>query len=513
MARAEKRRPEGRGERGEISRDSALMRYLCEEAWPLRESVLDRMIEVFTRHADGVKLTAQQIEEAIHAAGGAPDDEGDAEPKMLIADGVGIVPIFGVIAKHAGMVNGVSQPQGSSVERISEDLAAAEKDPRVQAVLLQIESPGGSIGGLPELAADIRALDAVKPVFAFVDDQAASAAYWLASQARGVFATRGAAVGSIGVYTILADTSERASRAGVRLVKIRSGPFKGTAEPGTPIDDAELAPIQARIDALYNLFVQDVAAARGLDMEALLSVADGRVLTGVEAADAGLIDGVKTYEQTLALAREAGAAPSNHSRPGRNESATAGNGNGLAENRDMAEKETPKIPTAADLDAIKADARAEAIASERKRVLAVSQVLAGLPALLAQALADGSVGEIQAQAMLVPVLTAQVTDLTAKLADAEKRLALVATNGGQKALAQGATADGVGAGAKKPGEGTGGAKADDGKAETYEARVAALAESNGRAGKPRSDDYAAAAKELPESFEGWKDAHPAPTRR
>ena len=487
-------------------RDDALLRYLSEEAWPLRETVLDKMLNVLARHVDGATLTADEVREVLAAAGKDSDDPASREPVSTFQDGVSCITVNGVIAKHASMVNGVSQPTGSSVQRIADDLAAAVEDPRVRSIMLRIESPGGSIGGLPELADAIREARKVKPVFAFCDDQACSAAYWLASQATAVYATQAAAVGSIGVYTVLIDSSKRAEAANLRFVKLRSGPYKGTGEPGTPITDDEIAPLQARIDALCSLFVQAVADGRGMDVDAVADLATGAVFTGRQAVENGLIDGIASYEQVFDKARRAagdGSADPKRRRRGGLESASAHGSSetGLDEEREMADDK--KTVTAAEIEAAKAQAATDALTAERARVAQVSAVLGAYPDVLQKALADGTVGEAQAQAMLLPVVQAQLADAQAKLADAETRLKAIATNGDQKPLA--ADADGGGDPDKsKKGEQP---AAGSDTAAAYEAKVASLAKARGRDGQPSSLDWRDAAVALPDAHDAWKDAN------
>lgn len=165
---------------------------------------------------------------------------------------------------------------------------AANADPSVKSILLAIDSPGGQVSGVHDAADKIAS--SAKPVRAHVQTLGASAAYWLASQADRVTASRGAQVGSIGAYMAVVDLSGAAEKEGVKVHVISSGPFKGAGVPGAPINADQLAEMQGRINAIRDEFVADIAKGRGESPTRINESADGRVYSSVESVSRGLID-------------------------------------------------------------------------------------------------------------------------------------------------------------------------------------------------------------------------------
>ena len=135
--------------------------------------------------------------------------------------------------------------------------------------LLHIDSPGGHVAGTKELADDVAAVDQSKPVHAYLEDAGASAAYWIASQARSVTANAMAMVGSLGTFTVLYDLSKAAAMEGVQVRIVSTGERKGAAAPGTPVTDADVAEAQRLVDgfdAFFRAAVRDglrLAGGRG----------------------------------------------------------------------------------------------------------------------------------------------------------------------------------------------------------------------------------------------------------
>lgn len=205
-------------------------------------------------------------------------------------------------------ITGVMTKRGSSLSDAGSTVAArraitqAADDPKVDGIMLHIESPGGSVAGTAELGDAIHAAREQKPVVAYIEDIGASAAYWAASQAGHVFANRSAEVGSIGVFMVVADQSRFADDMGVKVHVIKAGEFKGAGTPGTEITEAQLAEFQRRIDTTFDQFVEVIDRGRaGLNEEQIRELADGRVHSAPAAVDRGLIDGVKSEQEALAF--------------------------------------------------------------------------------------------------------------------------------------------------------------------------------------------------------------------
>ncbi len=205
--------------------------------------------------------------------------------KSTTGESVAVIPVYGILGKHLSAFE--AECGGCDVEAIGEMLDYAIASPAIKSVLLDIDSPGGVVTGIPELAAKIREATAAKPVYAFTSGQCCSAAYWIASACDAIFCTTSADVGSIGVYVALCDNSEWWKKEGLKLELIKAGEFKAMGISGKPLEDAERALIQADVDAIYEMFTADVRSGRGaIDDE----VMQGQTFMGANAVSAKLVD-------------------------------------------------------------------------------------------------------------------------------------------------------------------------------------------------------------------------------
>lgn len=288
-----------------------LLRELIERTWLLEPRTLSKLQAIVERHAAGDKVEPGLVADIVRMR--AESDEGELqEIEPSVIDRVAVVPVMGVIARFANQVNGISQPRGTSVETISRLLANAMDDGDVDAILLNVRSPGGSADGIAELGDEIAAANRVKPVFASVEGIAASAGYWIASQARTVYATRGSHVGSIGVYTVVDDVSSRYEAAGIRTHVVSTGPHKGVGIEGATITDEQLQGIRDDIGQTHAMFRAAVKSGRGSRLDDIDAVAgekaSGRVWLGKDAKRLGLIDKIGTFADALRAARADGRA-------------------------------------------------------------------------------------------------------------------------------------------------------------------------------------------------------------
>ena len=283
--------------------DRLIMNHLLASAWAMHEPVLRNLIQVVTRHASGVRVPELELARMRSE----PDDSG-AEARLQTDDdpdseldpsfqhtGIAIVPIQGVITKHSAMVNEISQPQGTSCDQIKRELRAAAQSDSIKAVLLDVYSPGGSVDGIADVARYIHRMK--KPVIAHINDCGCSGAYWLACQANEIYVDETAVVGSIGVYSVLADDSQRVREQELTKVHlIRAGQFKGVGTSGVEINDEELEETQARVDAIYEVFIKHVALGLNISINQARELGDGRVYVGKQAVEAGLADFVGTFD-------------------------------------------------------------------------------------------------------------------------------------------------------------------------------------------------------------------------
>lgn len=225
------------------------------------------------------------------AAQSGPDEGSD-----LYQTGTGGVARIGITGQ---MTKGESSFGGASTVRTRQAIRRAVQDDGVRAILLHIDSPGGTVAGTADLAADVRAANEEKPVYTYFDDLGCSAAYWVGSQARHIAAGPTALVGSIGTVAVVEDSSGAMDRAGIKVHVVSTGKHKGAFADGAPITDEQLEALQVEVDDLNDHFLAGVAEGRHMTIEQVQGVADGRVHIASKAKDLGLIDAVQSLDQTL----------------------------------------------------------------------------------------------------------------------------------------------------------------------------------------------------------------------
>lgn len=225
----------------------------------------------------------------------------DTPPETKKSGAVAVIPIYGSISQRMTMMSAFSG--GASCQQISAAFRAAMKDPDVSAIVFDIDSPGGSSYGVAELASEIRAARGKKPILSVANSVEASAAYWLGSQADYNYATPGALVGSVGVYALHTDQSGMLAKEGVKPTFIQAGKNKTRGNPYEPLSDADEGYLQELVDDTYSQFVAAVAAGRRTSVSAVkANYGEGDVLTPSKAVDVGMIDGIKTLEEVIAIA-------------------------------------------------------------------------------------------------------------------------------------------------------------------------------------------------------------------
>jgi len=265
--------------------------------------ILGRRVEL----ADGddtLDGTAHLPARASILAGGLTErlrQHGDAP--YPVVDGIAVIEIAGVLIHRGGWIG---QSSGQiSYEGIAAQIEAAASDPAVRGLALEIDSFGGEVAGVFDLADRIRAIRATKPVWAFVAEHAFSAGYALASQADRILLPRTGALGSIGVVVMHADLSGQLDQEGARVTLIHSGRHKVDGNPYQPLPEAVQDDIQREIDVLRFLFAETVAAGRAgrLSQEAALAT-EAATYRGADAVASGLADEVTDLARGFAAFRQ-----------------------------------------------------------------------------------------------------------------------------------------------------------------------------------------------------------------
>jgi signal peptide peptidase SppA len=202
-------------------------------------------------------------------------------PKRLM-----VIPIEGVLTNDDPWY-------GTTYTQIQSALARAAEDPSIEGVILHVDSPGGETTGLQETAAAIANLSKVKPVRAMVTGMAASAAYWLVSQATDITLTPSGEVGSVGVRATHVDISEALDSMGVNVTEMHAGKYKTEFSPFAPLSEESKAYMQGLLDNTHQKFQDAIASGRGARVSKEMTASkygDARLVSAADAKAHGLVD-------------------------------------------------------------------------------------------------------------------------------------------------------------------------------------------------------------------------------
>jgi signal peptide peptidase SppA len=265
-------------------------KFITQHPWAITAEALDALLEVLAIRVEGGALTDEEIQARLK---GAPP-----QPAARTDGMVAVLPVFGILAQRMNMMTQVSG--GTSTEALGAAFAAAVADPQISAILLDVDSPGGSVFGIQEFADRIFQARGSKPIVAVANATAASAAYWLASQADSLYVTPSGQVGSIGVLAVHQDRSKQSEMLGVRHTVISAGKYKAAGSDLEPLDEATQVDMQKRVDQYYGSFVRAVARGRGVKAEAVRGgFGEGRMVSAGDAVGLGMADGQGTLETVL----------------------------------------------------------------------------------------------------------------------------------------------------------------------------------------------------------------------
>lgn len=223
---------------------------------------------------------------------------------------IAVLPLYGLIMQRGSMVGNISAAQGTSIEQFTRQFRQALNDPGIKAIVIDVDSPGGTTAGCDELAAEILAARGKKPIYAHANCQMASAAYYIACSADEVIASPSAHVGSIGVYAAVKDESEALQKAGIKYTLVTYGENKAEGDPRVPVSASAIANIQQLVDAAGTMFDNHVSEARGVSASTVRSTyGQGRMFDAAHARKLGLVDRVESFDQTLARLGVSTASP------------------------------------------------------------------------------------------------------------------------------------------------------------------------------------------------------------
>lgn len=206
-------------------------------------------------------------------------------------EGVGIVELKGLIV---------------SSEQTLKHLTEFRHDPNVKSIVLRIDSPGGSVGASQEIYKEVMRTNEVKPVIASMGSMGASGGYYAALGAENIIANPGTMTGSIGVIVKFPNLEGFFEKIGYRSEVIKSGPLKDVGASNRPMSEEERKLMQDLIDNVYGQFVRDIAAARDMEEDIIRELADGRIYTGEQALEVGLIDSLGNFTDAIIIAADMG---------------------------------------------------------------------------------------------------------------------------------------------------------------------------------------------------------------
>lgn len=213
-------------------------------------------------------------------------------------DKVALVRLVGAIS-HEG-AGWLSLGPTVSARRVLDLLERARRDPAVKAVIVELNTPGGSVvasARIHDKLAELRRSG--KPVVALMTEVAASGGYYVAAAADRIVADPSTLTGSIGVIVVLPNLQEFNRRIGLRTVVFKSGRFKDMGNPDRPLTPEEAALFQGIVNEAYRRFVDVVAQGRRMEVPRVLQLADGRVYTGAQAHRLGLVDALGALDRAM----------------------------------------------------------------------------------------------------------------------------------------------------------------------------------------------------------------------
>jgi signal peptide peptidase SppA len=268
---------------------SYVLQAFIETPWAILPHKLAILEEIVTRHVSGEKLDAEEVQMRIHGA---------ARPADRRVRSVAVLPLFGTIFPRANMMTDVSG--ATSAERFGAQFSELVQDPEINAIVLDVDSPGGQVGGIDELSTKIFEARGTKPIVAVANHLMASAAYWIGTAADEVVITPSGELGSIGVFAVHQDLSGAYEQDGIKVSLISEGKYKTEGNPYEPLTAEARDAIQARVSEAYDGFVAAVALNRGVKPASVRNgFGEGRVVGARQAVELGMADRIGTLEETI----------------------------------------------------------------------------------------------------------------------------------------------------------------------------------------------------------------------
>ncbi|NEO54016.1 MAG: signal peptide peptidase SppA [Okeania sp. SIO3B5] len=258
------------------------------------DEVLSELKELTGKEEDDKTFTQISLNNYTRVPEVTEVASGDVKSKNKIA----------VVYAEGEIVNGTGTPRQIGGDRLAKELRRLRFDEKVKAVVLRVNSPGGSASASEVIGREVKLTREQKPVIVSMGNIAASGGYWISMNADKIFAEPTTITGSIGVFGVLFNIQELGNENGITWDTVKIGKFADLNNNSRPKTEEELALIQNMVDSIYERFITDVATARNLAKEKVAEIAQGRVWSGVNAQELGLVDEITGIEGAIKFAAE-----------------------------------------------------------------------------------------------------------------------------------------------------------------------------------------------------------------
>jgi capsid assembly protease len=269
---------------------SHILAAFAREIWAIDEVKFHAIRQVLKIRADGGRVPDEEIAAAMVQAA--------ERPAPRSTGSIAILPLFGAITHRANMFSEASG--GTSTQGFGKALAQVVGDPNVTAVIIEADTPGGGVSGLPELADQIYKARGSKPIIGVANTRALSAGYWLLSQCDEIVCAPVSEVGSIGVFLWHENWAENYKMEGIQPEIIRYGEHKAEANDWEPLTDEARTYIQSQVNEVGEMFTKAVARGRGVSAERVRQeFGQGRSVMAKDAVRLGMADRIATMDDTI----------------------------------------------------------------------------------------------------------------------------------------------------------------------------------------------------------------------
>lgn len=276
--------------------NSHLLAWCLQYPWAITRAMMPVLAHALARHVAHIRIDQAEIDEMKAAT-----SERRAQSAPTTGNGaVAVIPVHGVLAPRANMMTDVSGM--ASYDVIADQVRRADANAAIASILLDVDSPGGSVAGCAELAAVILDVRQRKPIVAHANFLMGSAAYWIGACATEVVASESAVVGSVGVFCMHDDLSEALKMEGVNreYVVATASPRKIDVRDDAPLSDEARAMLLAMADEWCSMFIRDIAAGRRVSTTVVAETyGQGMIFSASDALAAGMIDRVESVSDTV----------------------------------------------------------------------------------------------------------------------------------------------------------------------------------------------------------------------